>query len=123
MSKFSKGSDCETTNSRDSSLGDIGNLPKRPRGGCNDFRQVQVLTNYYKVNFDKESTIYIFAYQFTPRMSEDNRQLRNSIMKDSYEQIKEAIGGIPIFSGKTIYSCTRPPFEKEVIVSVKYNGT
>jgi len=45
-------------------------------------------------------------------MSEDNRLLRNTIMKDSFQQLKDTIDGIPIISGKTIYSCSRPPFDK-----------
>lgn len=55
-------------------------------------------------------------------MSEDNRQLRNAIMKGAFQRLKETLGGLPIISGKTIYSCSKPPFEKETILTVRHEN-
>lgn len=57
-------------------------LPKRPRGEkTNSFRRVSLVTNHYPIKISKPfDKIVIYSVRFTPKIMEDNRNLRQSLL-------------------------------------------
>jgi hypothetical protein len=122
--KSAKESDTDTPNSK--CLSDISDsrsivLPPRPKGGCTSFKRTQLVTNAYKVNCSVEK-IYILSLEFVPRLAEDNRSLRNKIIESGFKKIQEAIGCLPVISGKNVFCCEKPLFDTSANIEVTYDG-
>lgn len=94
-------------------------LPPRPKGGCNAFKKNLLVTNAYKVNFAADK-IYILSLEFVPRLADDNRNLRNKIIESAFKKIQQAIGVLPVISGKNVFCCEKPAFEESVNIETKY---
>jgi len=71
-------------------------LPKRPRGDkANSFRKVSLVTNHYPIKISKPfDKIVIYSVRFTPKIMEDNRSLRQSLLEKILPDLKKTIGNI-----------------------------
>lgn len=69
-------------------------LPKRPRGEkANSFRKVSLVTNHYGIKITKPlDKIVIFSIRFEPKIVEDNRNLRQSILEKILPDVRKTIG-------------------------------
>jgi hypothetical protein len=69
-------------------------LPKRPRGEkTNSFRKVTLVTNHYPIKITKNfEKIVIFSIQFTPKIKEDNRNLRQNLLEKILPDVRKTIG-------------------------------
>lgn len=79
------------------------------------------MTNAYKVNCPVEK-IYVLSLEFSPRLAEDNRLLRNKIIEAAFKKIQEAIGVLPVISGKNVFCCEKPKFGDITNIGVDYEG-
>ena len=83
-------------------------LPKRIRGDYQDkFKTVKVYSNHYEVNLGSFDIIYTFKIKFTPSIAQDNKTLRNIIIKKAFPEIKMMIPNA-VVSGMTIYTVCKP---------------
>lgn len=63
----------------------IDSLPKRIRGPYQDkFKIVKVYSNHYQVTLGSFDIIYTFKIKFTPSIAQDNKTLRNYIIKKAF---------------------------------------
>ena len=71
-------------------------LPKRPTGDkAKSFRKVSLVTNHYPIKISKPfEKIVIFSVRFTPRIMEDNRNLRQTLLEKILPDVKKTIGNI-----------------------------
>jgi hypothetical protein len=80
------------------------NLPSRRKGTHSDsFKSTRIISNHYYVELKQIDQISIFSVKYDPFIPHDNSQLRNTLLKNAFEQISADIKK-PIASGMNIYS-------------------
>lgn len=83
-------------------------LPRRLRGNYdNKFKTIEVESNHYHVKVGNFETIFTYKVKFQPQINQDNKTLRNNILKSSMVEICAMIPN-PVISGMTIYSIQKP---------------
>ncbi len=68
-------------------------LPKRVKGGYlkNRTKDLKILSNYYPVMIKPFECLYIFKVVFEPKIANDNRVLREQLLKKALPSIKTQI--------------------------------
>jgi|JI6StandDraft_1071083.scaffolds.fasta_scaffold22529_2 hypothetical protein len=85
-------------------------LPARPKGSHSEkFKNVQLTSNHYKVNFRGARNIYIISAKFEPLISDDNRQLRKRVFQEMDPEIRKVVTD-PVYTGMSIMSGSKPSF-------------
>lgn len=103
----------------------VHKLPKRVKGGCTTMKPIKLVTNQYKVNLGADLDIGVYSIKFTPRFSEDNRELRLKMLAEVRKDIQLNFKQPVVFSGFTMYSCTngKDVLPQLTTIPITYNGT
>ena len=90
-------------------------IAKRPQANPaarGNFRQVSLMSNYYKFNFSNPQRRHVFKYnvKFTPDIPDNSKKCRNKLVNQLRESLSQTHLGFFIFlGGSCIYSLENSP--------------
>ena len=103
----------------------LSSLPTRNRGHHLDkCPSVNIKTNLFKVDFNQDTKVYIYAVKSQPDIAHDNTKKFRSILINSRKIVERLIGTF-VVSGRTVFGTKTQKFMKgePLTFSISYEDT
>jgi len=83
------------------------------------FKEIDIVSNHFKVKFDKLQRIYMYFVDFQPKVESDFRKMKQILIETIREPLTKEIG-VFFLSGSSLFASEKPSFSQSISFKTCY---